>query len=437
MSRTSRDAMMSEESMQTTTRKSRRSVWISVAGLLLFSFLAGPSFADNASTKCDRVASRIDRFEYLAERFERRAPRFADYIRKIVDLYQAEYTESCVAMNQIQSLGTHNSYHQQPQQSLLDILLGISPFFGAWEYTHAPLDEQLESQGIRQLELDVFRDPLGGLYGIRIGAAISGGNPVAPEEMFAPGFKVLHVQELDFETTCLTFIECLTTIKTWSDANQNHLPITIMVEPKDDPIDDPNGLGFVTPVPYDAASLDELDNAILSVFPEDYLIRPDDVRVAGFTLDESVRKFGWPSLRESRGRIMFAMDNDSELRDIYRSERPSLEGRVMFTRSTEGEDDGAFIVVNGPVDSFDRIRDLVSQGYIVRTRADADTTEARFGLTDRRDSAIASGAQFVSTDFPTPDTVFGTGYQVEIPDGNPSRCNPVNAPRRCREANLE
>ena len=45
-----------------------------------------------------------------------------------------------------------------------------------------------------------------------------------------------------------------------------------------------------------------------------------------------------------------------------------------------------------------------------------------------RDAAIASGAQFVSTDYPVPDPDFGTGYMVAIPDGMPARCNPISAP---------
>ena len=73
----------------------------------------------------------------------------------------------------------------------------------------------------------------------------------------------------------------------------------------------------------------------------------------------------------------------------------------------------------------------------MRTRADADTVEARTGNTAPRDTAIASGAQYVSTDYPVPDPDFGTGYFAAIPGGLPGRCNPVNAPAGCRTAALE
>ena len=73
----------------------------------------------------------------------------------------------------------------------------------------------------------------------------------------------------------------------------------------------------------------------------------------------------------------------------------------------------------------------------MRTRADADTMEARSGDTARRDAALASGAQFVSTDYPVPNPGFGTGYAVAIPGGMPGRCNPVNAPAGCRTVAIE
>ena len=69
---------------------------------------------------------------------------------------------------------------------------------------------------------------------------------------------------------------------------------------------------------------------------------------------------------------------------------------------------------NDPVRSFDEIRSLVAEGFLVRTRADAGTVEARANDGSRRDKALASGAQLVSTDFPEPDPRFGD-YHVSLP----------------------
>ena len=45
-----------------------------------------------------------------------------------------------------------------------------------------------------------------------------------------------------------------------------------------------------------------------------------------------------------------------------------------------------------------------------------------------RDAALASGAQWVSTDYEEPNPAFSP-YAVQIPDGTPARCNPVTARR--------
>src|SRR3989442_9701626 len=50
--------------------------------------------------------------------------------------------DGCVALNEIQVLGSHNSYHVEPRPALLAAFLAINPVFEAWEYTHDPLGDQ-------------------------------------------------------------------------------------------------------------------------------------------------------------------------------------------------------------------------------------------------------------------------------------------------------
>jgi hypothetical protein len=106
------------------------------------------------------------------------------------------------------------------------------------------------------------------------------------------------------------------------------------------------------------------------------------------------------------------------------------QDRAMFANLPETAPGAAILIVNDPVAQFARIRSLVRAGFIVRTRADADTREARSGDTLRRDRALASGAQLVSTDYYRPATHFGTGYVVALPGG--PRCNPLLRPPDCR-----
>ena len=64
---------------------------------------------------------------------------------------------------------------------------------------------------------------------------------------------------------------------------------------------------------------------------------------------------------------------------------------------------------------------------LVRTRADADTVNSRANDTRRRDQALASGAQFVSTDYAEPDRKF-SAYYVSFDPKVVVRPNPVSGP---------
>jgi hypothetical protein len=236
-------------------------------------------------------------------------------------------------------------------------------------------------------------------------------------------------------------VECLQQVKSWSDANPGHLPITILVELKDDVIPDPLNLGFVQPHPIGAAEENALDAEIRSVFSERQLITPDDIRGRYPTLEQAVLEKGWPTLGWARGKVMFLMDNGGHYRTDYLAGHPSLRGRVLFTNARPGDADAAFVEHNDAAgaQNIAEIQDLVRKGYLVRTRADADTVQARTGDTTTRDAALQSGAQWVSTDYPVPgiSSMFGTDYVASIPDGHPARCNPVNTGPRCRNDALE
>ena len=325
-------------------------------------------------------------------------------------------------MNQIQVIGTHNSYHIAPGKGLLDIIGKINEEWReALDYTHRPLPEQLEKLGIRQIELDVFADPEGGLYSKPRLAALAGGNGDPDGELDKPGMKVLHIQDLDFRTTVLTLKGALGQVRQWSKKHPRHVPVMILLEVKDD-----RPAALVTrPVKFDRAQLEAVEDEILAVFGKREIILPDDVRGEAKTLREAVLKDGWPDLDSVRGKVMFALDNGGAVRDRYLRGNPSLEGRVMFATVGENDPGAAFFKLNDPVGSFEKIRHLVAAGFIVRTRADAGTFEARKNDTTRRDRALSSGAQFVSTDYPVADERLSE-YRVGFEDGRVVRENPVS-----------
>ena len=342
-----------------------------------------------------------------------------------------------VHLNQIQVTGSHNSYHILPpakEVALRHTFIGDGDKL--MEYRHAPLPQQFESQKVRQIELDLFLDPTGGKYANPLLRSVAGDGAYDPV-MNQPGIKVLHVQDVDYASTCLTFKACLTQVKQWSDANPTHAPIAILLELKDDDVPF-SGFDFVHPDPFNAAAMNTVDAEIRSVLPPSDLITPDDVRGSHATLQEAVTTDGWPTLGESRGKIMFLMDNGGDKRTAYLAGHPNLEGRAVFTNAPAGAPDAAFVEHNEASDVA-VIQDLVQQGYVVRTRADGDTTEARENDTSDRDDAYRSGAQWVSTDYPVPGWAIGftSPYYSEIPGGTVARCNPVNAPPSCVSAQID
>ncbi|MCB1685946.1 MAG: Ca2+-dependent phosphoinositide-specific phospholipase C [Pseudomonadales bacterium] len=324
-------------------------------------------------------------------------------------------------MNQIQVLGSHNSYKKMMRADAFAELQAGNPEVAATlEYGHPSLTEQLEL-GLRKLELDVFYDPQGTLF-----PAAQPGN--GPHSLF----PVLHVQNLDDQSNCVNLLVCLDEIRAWSEANPDHLPLFLSINAKDDVIDRP---GFLHPLPFaeDAwLALDaELRSALgpgasdsgaagpgMSPEPRSLLITPAEVFADG--------GLRWPELDAARGRILVVLDESGEKLASYSSR---WRERAMFANLPEDHPGAAILIVNDPINDYGRIQRLVLAGFIVRTRADADTREARSGETLRRTRAFASGAQLISTDYYLPAEHFGTGYVVAITGG--ARCNPLLTATGC------
>ncbi|HZZ67161.1 MAG TPA: phosphatidylinositol-specific phospholipase C1-like protein [Phenylobacterium sp.] len=348
-------------------------------------------------------------------------------------------SDAGLRLNQIQVIGTHNSYHAGLTPGVAKLLKATNPkAFDGLDYSHAPLTTQF-NHGIRQIELDVYADVKGGRFAHPFGATLNEGGAAAfdPQHVFAkPGFKVMHVQDIDYISNCQPFVGCLKEIRAWSKAHPNHVPIFVLVETKtQDPIKAVPGM-----VDYERFTpevLDALDAEIRSVFPENERITPDQVRGRYATLPEAVAAKGngggWPTLKAARGKVIFLIDQ-TNITPNYVAGHPALKGRVLFTNAKAGAPDAAFVEHNDANPA--EIDALVKQGYIVRTRSDADTKEGRTGDTSTRDRALASGAQMVSTDYPWYEPSRWTGYTVSLPGKASVRCNPVIVPKGCMNTSI-
>jgi hypothetical protein len=352
----------------------------------------------------------------------------------------AQSGAGAVKINQIQVIGSHNSYHAGIAPSEVKVWQVKNPEgFKGLDYRHQPLPLQFDS-GVRQIELDVYSDSKGGLYAHPLGPQMVAQASLPPDPdfdphgvMLKPGFKVMHMQDVDYRSVCQPFTECLRQVRAWSHAHPRHIPIFILVETKQEMPKPP--YQRVVPEPFTAAVFDALDAEIRSVFPPSEIITPDDVRGSYDTLNEAVLAGNWPTVAHARGKIVFLMDQHPA-GPIYREGHPSLRGRVLFTNSDPGLPDAAFLERNdGPVSDIDA---LARQGYLIRTRTDDSTKEARADNTARRDAVMASGAQILSTDYPVNEPARWPGhYVVALPGNAVARCNPITAPAGCAAAWLK
>ena len=329
-------------------------------------------------------------------------------------------------MNALQTIGTHNSYQAAIAPNEMAVLKVLSPKAAeTLDYSHPPLPQQLTA-GARQLEIDIVYDPKGGIFATPL-AYRAAGAAVVPYDFAAlrsPGLKVIHAPDVDYRVVCATFRACLKDVRAWSRANPQHVPILILLNLKEDGISRP---GAVKPPLFDAQAMDLIDADIRSVFPERALITPDRVQGRHATLREAVAAGAWPKLGAARGKVMLALDCPPDQVARYRGERKVLEGRAAFVNIDETSPAAGYITLNEPEELNARITAAVRAGLIVRTRADADTYEARANDKRRQAAAFASGAQYVSTDYMTPDARFGP-YVTKLPAGGTARVTPVREP---------
>lgn len=362
-------------------------------------------------------------------------------------------------INQVQVLGTHNSYAKPVDSTLMafaDPLFervfkgfiasmpdsqaaafkeyhpnGLKMSEGL-NYNHPPFDVQLDA-GLRSLEIDVYYDPAGNRFSHPAGYRIleqKGAKGLAPFDttgLAEPGFKVMHIADFDFRTHYPTFRQSLQALKTWSDKHPGHIPIFIQVEAKDKGL--PVFPGATEVLPFDEKAFDELDNEVVSVLGKDKLIVPDEVRGHYANLRDAVLANNWPTVAAARGKFIFMLLPSAaglNMQTPYVHNRPNLEKRMMFVQSSATDSFGAFLLLDNAIVRQQEIQDAVKKGFLVRARSDIETYEAKVNDYKRANAAFESGAQMISTDFFRPGNVYGTSYVVKLPGGKEVRKNPVN-----------
>mmetsp|Transcript_6161 Transcript_6161/g.17685 ORF Transcript_6161/g.17685 Transcript_6161/m.17685 type:complete len:445 (+) Transcript_6161:269-1603(+) len=365
--------------------------------------------------------------------------------------------------NQIQAVGTHNSYHVTPDDAIIKLLersttkalLGAeaaTQIPSSWEATQRPLEQQLRQFGLRQIEIDIYPDPDGGLFHTSAGRKLAGENGfIAEPSLNQSGWKVLHVPDIDMNTTCWTFLECLQSVRAWTRAVPYHEPVAIYLEFKEDDLrqyvgaagaqlapviiqasSNPGPDTFITVRNISQADVLDLHAEILSVFDADDIITPDQLRGNSSSLKEALLTdggSGWPRVDDMRGKVLFVAINTYTKR--YLAQFPGLRGALLFVSDIAATtEDVVFLEpANEQYDASQlteaagRVTKYVEAGYMVRVRSDYDTLEARANDPSRARTLLAAGAHFTSTDFPSLPTYFNSSYQVRLPQA--FTCNPT------------
>ena len=329
--------------------------------------------------------------------------------------------DDSMRMNDIRILASHNSYKKQPHKNVLKFLKKFQDKLGDQnnpdyiDYGHLLFSEQFDKYGIRGLELDVNYDPRGGHYKRRrVNLFICGQRQrVKGGGLKNPGFKLLHIADVDFETNYLTLKLALQEIKAWSNQHPGHIPIYINIEAKGShPADESKALkrlGFKKCIPFDTQAYHLLEKEISEVFGSNTLYCPSDFRQGHQSLRARIDSVGWPLLKDVSGKVIFILEGNNH--HLYKS----FSNSIMFYYGVEKDSNTIFLLRNNAVGQLGEIQRL-SKLYMVRTRTDAGTIESRENNYSVWNAAIKSEAQILSTDYYRHDARWST-YQVGFKNG--------------------
>lgn len=364
--------------------------------VILCLFTSVPSIIkESAEEKAKNITEQAERIEQLEENYasgnyaEIDENSFANF-----DLDKA-YADG-VKINEISCIGTHNSYQLASVPSYCKLMEDISVVtFGLVsaekpKFNSETLTEQF-NVGVRSIELDIE-------------TVVSDGEI---------SFVCNHSPVFDMTTTCYNFELALKEIAMWSDANPNHIPITIIIEPKT--VFLPDGNMKYMNIEY----INAFDSLLRNVLGS-RLMTPADAMGDYASLKEMREADAWPTLKDAAGKILVLL-HDTTVTDKYIKQDESIKTQAMFPMLRYDDIDktyASFIIMNEPDDAKKHCEEVIGdRKLIVRTRADTfdDIDEATVA------QAIASGAQIVSTDYPPKSDMTGVetvtsfdGYTIKL-----------------------
>ncbi len=280
-----------------------------------------------------------------------------------------------VKFNEVKFLGTHNSYqitssdeYKKLYNAVSDLTLGIVDRTKT-DFCMDTLTQQLEC-GIRSIEIDI--------------------ETVVTENEVS--FIVSHDPVLDNSSSCFDFEKALEEIKMWSEHNPNHLPISVIIEPKKNVTPIRNMKNFT--LQY-ANAFDELLREKLG----DTLLTPKDMMGEYESFGEMRENDGWLTLEATLGKVLVLL-HDTTVTGDYISQDESIKSQAMFPMlryDDRYESYASFIIDNDPETALEHEAETVDKcNLIVRTRADSYPSHSD----ERYENTNKCRSQIISTDYP-------------------------------------
>lgn len=300
-----------------------------------------------------------------------------------------EEINSGLKFNELRYIATHNSYQTYSTKQLSKIFSNLSDLtFGLVsskmaDFVSPTITEQLDN-GIYSLELDIETFDRKGEV----------------------SFTCMHSPCFEMGTSCYDFSLALKEIAMWSDNNPNHLPITIIIEPKETflPMKNMKFFNIGYAVEFDKTLREGLGDKLFT--PADMLGDYDNF--AELRADD-----GWCEVKDMLGKVLILFHNCNVTED-YISLDESIKTQAMFPMLyAEGADRdcASFILANKPEELMEIREELLDEKkLVVRTRSDKFTEVTE----NRRKYAFESGAQIISTDYPVMMSHENGGYFVSF-----------------------
>lgn len=365
----------------------------SFLSLLFFLFTGLPCIiTESKSEREENIAQQIERVESLSEAYASGNYQKADESALAGFDVSKAYADG-VKFNEVAYIATHNSYQLESVPSYRKLYRDLENVtFGlidgnAPEYSSDTLTEQF-NLGIRSVELDI--------------ETVVDGDDVS--------FVCSHSPLLDMTSSCYNFRLALEEIKMWSDANPCHLPITIIVEPKEFFLLEV-GMRFMN-VKY----ANEIDKLLIDVFG-DTLITPADMMGDYSSLKEMRENDGWLTLDECAGKVVVLLHDTDDVTSKYIKQDESIRTQAMFPMlryKDRDKDYASFLLVNRPADIAKYANELIyEKNLIVRTQVD---TYGSYNEEDRK-LTLLSGTQILSTDYPKKTDMTDVEYYVDFEPG--------------------